>query len=98
MSDSTIRPGDLAQVVRGCGCYTGFIEVVAAVLPGRFIPICSLCGAVGLPQGMVEWADWKPGKLNYAPLSWVKKIPPLSDRESLDEIMSAPVLPESVSA
>jgi hypothetical protein len=91
---STIKQGDLVCVVRHpcCGAYVGLIYRVEEIQPndGKLVS-CALCGGrhpdepLALREGAIE------GKLCRAPLSWLKKIPPLSEpshTERREEIAS----------
>lgn len=101
MSDR-IEPGDVVMVVRGHDCVltavAGIPFTVDAVMPADYTFSCSRCGsdhvADAQPYAFLDRSRLFCG----VPLAWLKKFPPLSDRESLDEIMSAPVLPETLPA
>lgn len=79
-----IEVGDLAQVVRGCGCFGGFIERVNAVGAGEVLMMCDKCRWQGMAVPAV-WAGWHMEKMYAAPLSWLKKIPPLSTPDHVTE-------------
>lgn len=77
----TIKVGDLVQIVRWscCGAYLGAIFRVVEVDSYGMPPRCRQCGAdiqhktfAFEGSGIAFWA---------APLSWLKRIPPLDELE-----------------
>ena len=82
-----IEVGDIAQVVRGCGCYSGFTEKVSAIV-GPVELACDHCGFRGRWMA-AQWADWHVGKMHSAPVPWLRKIPPLTEPERTTEEATA---------
>ncbi len=83
--NADIGPGDLVYVKRWpcCGSLFGTFHAVDRVeaehpLGGR----CLDCGEYHEPQGLV--AEFENGRA--APLTWLRKVPPLTDDEILDEV------------
>ena len=78
-----IKVGDLVVIVRGHSCsmerYLGMVFVVAAIRQARcggwHCPHCNRNDQWG-PEPAAEWVG-----VGNAPLSWLKRIPPLSELE-----------------
>ena len=90
MNDRPIQPGDLVQVVRDCcGAHLGFTFTVRSIHPPRIDGhywFCDQCG--GKYTGTVAEngdvhapIELKPPAVVFAPLPWLKRIPPLSEFE-----------------
>lgn len=82
MSDKPISVGDLVQVVRtdckkSADLALGKIGRVDSigVLPARFGPFCEFCKQRYAVSELATVQGW------YPPLSWLKRIPPLSELE-----------------
>jgi len=79
MSERPIQVGDLVQVVRWpcCGRYLGNIFKVEEISSSDSA-LCFECGARSGPSGFYA----APEKYNRgAPVSWLKRIPPLEELE-----------------
>ena len=86
MSDRQIQVGDLVQVVRWdcCGHNLGKVATVENI---DFVrdTYCIWCGKnyLGVPNADMVLQGGH-GELRCAPLSWLKRIPPLEELESND--------------
>lgn len=86
--DNTIREGDLVMVVRDetCGCLLGRTFRVLGYYPNRArlgdCPHCNRKGGMEVYSNLVELINRQAGCL---PHHWLKKIPPLTEPESIDE-------------
>lgn len=98
--DNRINVGDLVAVVRGheclvrrCGGIPFVLKAIHTLHPLARGYDCAMCGERNVIASR-EYVD-APASC-YAPIAWLKKYPPLSDGESIDALMEAPVLPETV--
>lgn len=76
--DGPIQMGDLVMFVRSCclGFRDGAsIFIVGSLRPSRASGTCSSCGGSLPDEPYASDAPQHPG----APISWLKKIPPLSE-------------------
>lgn len=81
MSEKPIAVGDLVQVVRGCGCYGG-IPFKVGKIDGPWKFYCAICkqkttGMLAEKDGCVA------GSLCVQPVSYLRRIPPLDELESV---------------
>lgn len=85
MSERPIAVGDLVQVVRGCGCWNGSIFIVKTFIAYAPAVDCGKCAFSLSPAPTLAVSEnWRLGKMLCAPLSWLKRIPPLSELEGVD--------------
>jgi hypothetical protein len=78
VSDRPIQVGDLVQVVRGHECDLGSTFRVGQIRePTLWGWICPKCSCIDRSPEL--WAD--RGDEHGAPLSWLKRIPPLDELE-----------------
>lgn len=87
---SDIKVGDLVMVVRTC-CSVSAERVMGALFTvshiGNELAKCSGCGATDF-GGLFAFSSEKYGKrriADMAPISWIKRIPPLSELEGQNE-------------
>lgn len=95
MSDKPISVGDLVMVVRGCGCRSGRIYCVIENCPDSRGWICRItpdlgigCGTI-LPPCVLVRVQNVLGK-GYFPRQWLRRIPPLSELDSVEHKQEQP--------
>jgi hypothetical protein len=88
--DNSISVGDLVMVVRGHSCHVENMGGVPYVVVDFKNPIgggwtCPKCGMVSAGPDEPCAMGNMFGRRSGAPISWLKKIPPLSEPESIVE-------------
>lgn len=84
MSDKPLQVGDLVRVAKwlSCGCKLNWVFRIGGMVPRPMQPMmCSLCyyAETHRPE---DAAFSDGGAFIGAPLSWLRRIPPLSELES----------------